>query len=168
MTESYIPPSHMPPAGLRELRASGPSVPVRLEVPAIGISTTVVPVGLRADGGLDLPPGLGDAPAAWFRDSSIPGERGASLIAGHAVTTDGAPAVFYRLRLLRPGDRVEVRRADHVTARFGVVGVGVYPAAALPADHTFGPPDEATLTLITVGGAQDRSLVVSARLLPEE
>jgi hypothetical protein len=166
MTESYFPPA--PPAGLREFRVLGPAVPVRLEVPAIGVSTTVAPIGLRADHTLDLPPALGDAPAAWLRDTPTPGERGASLIAGNAIAADGAPAVFYRLRLLRPGDRVEVRRADHVTARFAVVGVGLYPSEALPGDHAYGPPDQATLTLITVGGAQDRSLVVSSRLLAED
>ncbi|GAA0580047.1 hypothetical protein GCM10010172_76280 [Paractinoplanes ferrugineus] len=166
MTESYFPPA--PAAGLREFRVLAPSMPVRLAVPAIGISTTVAPIGLRADRTLDLPPALGDAPAGWLRETRTPGELGPSLIAGHAISAAGAPAVFYRLRLLRPGDRLEVRRADHVTARFVVVGVGVYPAEALPADHTYGPPDQATLTLLTVGGAQDRSLVVSTRLLPED
>jgi len=163
MAESFIPPAL---AGVRDIRVLGPAMPVRLEIPAIGVNTGVVPIGLRADGGLDAPPPLGDAPAAWYRGSPSPGERGSALIAGHAGAADGAPAVFFRLRLLRPGDRIAVRRADHAVARFAVVGVGLYPTAALPADQAYGPPDQPTLTLITVGGGQDRSLVVSARLLP--
>ncbi|MEU4241726.1 sortase [Actinoplanes sp. NPDC026619] len=166
MTESYFPPA--PTAGLREFRVFGASMPIRLEIPAIGVSAGVVPIGVCADGSLDLLPAMGDTPAAWYRESPTPGEMGSALIAGPAIAADGAPAVFYRLRLLRPGDRVAVRRADHRVARFAVSGVGVYPTEALPADQAYGPPDQPTLTLITVGGAQDRSLVVSARLLPEE
>jgi sortase (surface protein transpeptidase) len=157
-----------PPAGVRDFRVLGPSMPARLEIPAIGVSTVVVPIDVRPDGTLDVPPPIGDAPAAWYRGSPTPGERGPSLIAGHAEAADGAPAVFYRLRLLRPGDRIVVRRADHGEARFAVAGVGIYPTVALPADHSYGAPDQPTLTLVTVGGTQDRSLMVSARLLPDQ
>jgi sortase family protein len=166
MTESYIPPA--PVAGVRNFRVFGPSVPVRLEIPAIGVSTPVVPVGLRADGTLDAGPSLGDTPAGWYKQSPTPGEMGSSLIVGHVGAADGAPAVFFRLRLLRPGDRIAVRRADHGVARFAVVGIGIYPTGALPHDQAYGPADQPTLTLLTVGGEQDRSLVVSARLLPQD
>ncbi|GAA2614947.1 sortase domain-containing protein [Paractinoplanes durhamensis] len=166
MTESYFPPA--PAAGLRDFRVLGPAMPVRLEIPAIGVSTVVVPMGLCADGTLDVPPPLGDAPAVWYRNSPTPGELGSSLIAGHATVADDAPAVFFRLRLLRPADRIAVRRADRSTARFAVAGVGIYPTAALPADHAYGPPTQPTLTLLTIGDGQDRSLVVSASLLPED
>src|SRR5690242_20068135 len=137
MTESYFPPATA--AGVRDFRVLGPSMPVRLEIPAIGVSTAVVPIGLRADGALDVGP-----------------------------SPDGAPAVFFRLRLLRPGDRIAVRRADHGVARFAVVGIGIYPTGALPGDQAYGPSDQPTLTLLTVGGVPDRSLVVSARLLPQD
>ncbi|MET3422558.1 sortase (surface protein transpeptidase) [Actinoplanes tereljensis] len=166
MTESHFPPATS--AGVRNLRVLGPSMPVRLEIPAIGVSTGVVPIGLRVDHTLDVPPAHGDAPAAWYRKSPSPGEMGSSLIAGHVGAADGAPAVFFRLRLLRPGDRIAVRRADHSVARFAVVGVGIYPTGALPTDQAYGPSDQPTLTLLTVGGEQDRSLVVSARLLASD
>ncbi|GIM89222.1 sortase domain-containing protein [Paractinoplanes toevensis] len=166
MTESYFPPATA--AGVRNFRVFGPSMPVRLEIPAIGVSTPVAPIGLRADGTIDVGPSLGDAPAGWYKQSPTPGEMGSSLIAGHAGAADGAPAVFFRLRLLRPGDRIAVRRADHSVARFAVVGIGIYPTGALPDDQVYGPSDQPTLTLLTVGGEQDRSLVVSARLLPQD
>ena len=150
---------------LVEEQILGPSEPTDLEIPAIGVSTGVVPIALRPERSLDIPPVSSRAPAAWYSRSPTPGEAGASVIVGHVDSKRDGPAVFHRLRLLRPGDLVVVRRADGSVVRFAVTGVALYPKAAFPADAH---GDHPALTLITSGGTADHpgNLVVLARSVP--
>ncbi|WP_433360326.1 sortase domain-containing protein [Actinoplanes sp. CA-142083] len=142
-----------------QTRAAGPSAPVALEIAAIELRADVVPIGLRPDRSLDVPPPGPGEPAGWYQHSPAPGEKGSSVIAGHV---DGG-SVFHRLRLLRPGDEIVVRRADGAEPRFVVIGVGIYPKKAFPNERVYGPRDYPVLTLVTIGGPHGANLVVFAR-----
>jgi sortase (surface protein transpeptidase) len=92
------------------------------------------------------------------------------VIAGHVDSRTG-PAVFYRLRELRPGDPVLVERADGTRLRFVVEATRSYPKDGFPTADVFGPVPSAALRLITCAGDFDRArgsyrdnLVVFARL----
>jgi sortase (surface protein transpeptidase) len=63
--------------------------------------------------------------------------------------------VFFRLRLLRPGDRVYVRRADGSLAVFEVTAVHSYLKTRFPTAAVYGPVPDAELRLITCGGTFD-------------
>ncbi len=76
------------------------------------------------------------------------------MIAGHVDARSG-PAIFFRLRELRPGDEVRVSRPDRSTARFAVTGVERYPKAAFPSQRVHGPTPDWALRLITCGGSFD-------------
>jgi sortase (surface protein transpeptidase) len=142
------------------------SAPVRLEIPAIGVSSSLVRLGLNPDGTMQVP---GDFQVAgWFIGAPQPGQLGPAVIAGHVDSKTG-PAVFYRLRDLRPGDEVRVVRADHRMVRFRVDSLASYPKQALPGDAVYGATTTPALRLITCAGTFDRSrrsyrdnLVVSA------
>ncbi|MEU4423273.1 class F sortase [Actinoplanes sp. NPDC024001] len=138
------------PAGLPR------SVPVLLDIPAAGIRTALTPVGLNPDGTLAMPPPTRTAPAGWYRHLAAPGEIGTAVIAGHVDSARFGPAVFYRLRVLRPGDAVTVRRADGATARFLVTATKWYAKNRFPAEAVYGPANHAALRLITCGGSFDR------------
>ena len=110
------------------------------------------------------------AQAGWYTFGPTPGSLGPAVIAGH-VTWNGAPAVFFALGELRPGDRVRVARADDRVAVFEVTQVRTYPKSRFPTKEVFGPVDHAGLRLITCGGDYDGSahrysdnVVVYARL----
>lgn len=133
----------------------GPSVPVRLDIPAIGVSTPLIALGLNADGTVAVPPLRPDAPAGWYRHLATPGEVGPAVILGHVDTAAAGPAVFHRLRDLRPGDTVTVRRTDGSTAVFTVDRVAQYPKSAFPTDAVYGPVLHAALRLVTCGGTFD-------------
>jgi sortase (surface protein transpeptidase) len=144
------------------------SVPVRLEVPAIGVATRLVRLGLDPDGAMEVPEDF--ASAGWFAGGPVPGQVGPAVIAGHVDSRTG-PAVFYRLRALRPGQAILVQRADGVRLRFVVEQARSYPKAGFPTAAVFGPAPSAALRLITCTGAFDRArgsyrdnLVVFARL----
>ncbi|GAA0459636.1 hypothetical protein Aca07nite_41420 [Actinoplanes capillaceus] len=132
------------------------SVPVRLEIPSIGVDTGLMTLGLRDDGTLEVPPLRGDAPAGWYRHSPTPGEVGASVLAGHVDSARDGPAVFHRLGEARPGDPVAVRRTDGTVARFTVTKVATYPKRDFPSDQVYAPLDRPGLRLITCGGVFDR------------
>jgi Sortase domain len=144
------------------------SPPVRLAIPAIGVMTPLVRLGLDPDGGMAVPADFGRA--GWFTGGPAPGQVGPSVIAGHVDSRSG-PAVFYRLRELRPGQAILVDRADGGRLRFVVEQARSYPKAGFPTEAVFGPVPAAALRLITCGGDFDRArgsyrdnLVVFARL----
>jgi LPXTG-site transpeptidase (sortase) family protein len=141
------------PAHVAPLRSSAP---VRLEIPKIGVSTALMPLGLNPDHSLEVPPLSRAQEAGWYRFGPTPGARGAAVIAGHVDTTRG-PAVFYRLGKLRPGDVVRVERKDGRTATFRVDSVEAVPKTAFPTQKVYGRVGYPALRLITCGGSFDRA-----------
>jgi sortase (surface protein transpeptidase) len=129
------------------------SDPVRLDIPAIGVSTTLVRLGLAADGTMEVPKKW--AEAGWYTGGPRPGENGPAVIAGHVDSTSG-PAVFYRLRDLRAGDKVLVTRADHSVVQFVINRLQAFPKTAFPTATVFAPTPVPALRLITCTGAFDR------------
>jgi hypothetical protein len=150
--------------------ASAPQAaqPVWLSVPAIGVRTRLVDLGLNENGTLQVP--ASTAVAGWFTGSPRPGAVGSAVIAGHVDSRSG-PGIFFWLRSLRPGDRVYVGRADRAMAVFTITAVHMYAKDQFPTAAVYGPVPDAELRLITCGGIFDRSLgsylsnvVVFARL----
>lgn len=129
------------------------SLPVRVQVPTIGVDSSLLDLGLQSDGTLEVPPD--GASAGWYTEAPTPGELGPAIIAGH-VDWNGKPGVFYDLRNVRPGDEVEVTREDGVIAVFRVSRVEQFPKGAFPTDVVYGDINHAGLRLITCGGSFDR------------
>jgi hypothetical protein len=128
--------------------------PRRIQIPAIGVSARVVPLGLAPDRSMQVPAGTADA--GWFTPGSEPGERGPAVVAGHVDSKLG-PAVFYKLGELRRGDLVRIQRADRSVVRFRVQGLERWPKAHFPTRRVFGMTRGSTLRLITCSGGFDSS-----------
>jgi hypothetical protein len=128
--------------------------PVRLIVPAIGVRTDLVKLGLTTAGTLQVP--ASTDVAGWYDLSPRPGQTGAAIIAGHIDSLAG-PAVFFRLASLRPGDRAYVRRADGTLAVFLVTAVHSYLKTRFPTAAVYGPAPGPQLRLITCGGTFDHA-----------
>ncbi len=142
------------PSSTRPARARKPSPPVRVEIPSIGVSSRLVRLGLNADGTMEVPRDYGLA--GWFTGGAMPGQDGPAVISGHVDSKSG-PAVFYRLRDLRNGDVIRVRRAAGDWLAFEVTGTARYAKAEFPTDAVFGPVTGPVLRVITCGGDFDRS-----------
>ncbi|MFD0469190.1 sortase domain-bontaining protein [Nonomuraea thailandensis] len=110
--------------------------PVRLRIPAIKLSTRVIPLRLDSRGRLIAPTEFDRV--GWNRSGPEPGEKGVAVIAGHVDSATG-PAVFYRLRQLRKGDRIHVDRADGSTVTFRVGRLARYPKSRIPDKEVYGP-----------------------------
>jgi sortase (surface protein transpeptidase) len=78
------------------------------------------------------------------------------VLAGH-VDSRRAPAVFFRLRELNPGDEVWVRGADGRTVEYSVERSGNYAKTDFPTAEVYGPTERPTLRLVTCSGRFDRS-----------
>jgi Sortase domain len=158
---------HAPQPGAGAAGAIGPAVrgvkgpsldrslPLSVDIPAIGVDSELLRLGVNADGSIQVPSLTTSADeAAWFRYSPTPGQIGTSVIEGHVDSYRG-PAVFFRLGALRPRDVIDVTLADGVTAIFRVTGVRDYLKAKFPARIIYGSTDYAALRLITCGGVFD-------------
>src|SRR5215469_4017503 len=139
--------------------ARGPSLrrslPLSVDIPAIGVHSRLLRLGVNPDGTMQVPSLITNAgEAAWYKYSATPGQIGAAVIEGHVDSYHG-PAVFFRLGALRPGDIIDVTRADGVTAIFRVTGVREYSKSEFPARAIYDGGDYAALRLITCGGPFD-------------
>jgi sortase (surface protein transpeptidase) len=140
---------HGTPAPLPKPATLTAPLPVALRIPAIGIRTRLIRLGITRQGKLQVP--SSPSVAGWYTSSPRPGEIGSSIIAGHIDSYLG-PGIFYRLRELHPGNWIYVRQADGKLATFRVTGVHQYPKAHFPTAAVFGPAPDAELRLITCGG----------------
>ena len=156
-----------PKAAASRAAGSGPSLPSELVIPAIHVDAPVEHVGTTPDGAMDAPHEWNDV--AWFDQGYRPGERGSAVIAGHLDSTTDR-AVFWDLRLLKPGDQVLVKDANGSRLTFQVTGSEIYPYNQAPLQKIFGPASAPMLNLVTCNGVFDRGaknydkrLVVYAR-----
>ncbi|OII64687.1 class F sortase [Streptomyces sp. CC77] len=133
-------------------RLLGRSSPVRLRIPAIGVDTPVMRLGLAPDGTVEVPPVAPHDQAGWYRHSPPPGLPGPSVILGHVTVGPYGDGVFRHLGRLRPGDRITTHAADGRTAGFTVGAVRTVAKARFPADAVYGDTEGPRLRLVTCGG----------------
>ncbi|WP_344615637.1 class F sortase [Dactylosporangium salmoneum] len=127
--------------------------PTRLKIPALGVDTPLETLAMDGSGVLESPKVYGEA--GWFADGTLPGDPGPAVLAGHVDSKTG-PAVFYRLRELKPGDTVDVLRGDGWLT-FRVTASEHYAKAQFPSSKVYGPTPVPELRLITCGGTFDQS-----------
>ncbi|MFH8975066.1 class F sortase [Streptomyces sp. NPDC017890] len=143
------PPAH---AAAKTPRPLERSVPVGLRVPAIGVDTPVMRLGLASDGTVEVPPLTDDDRAGWYRHSPTPGQTGPSVILGHVTVGTHGDGVFRHLARLHRGDRIEARLENGTAAEFTVTSVRTVARADFPTDDVYGDVDRPELRLITCGG----------------
>jgi hypothetical protein len=134
------------------------SAPVALSIPAIGVRSPLLHLGLTSRGALEVPPpGRHYNEAGWYRYSPTPGSIGPAVIVGHVDSASGGPSVFFRLGGLHAGDSVRITRADGSVAVFAVDEVRRYHKAQFPTKLVYGNTNRAALRLISCGGPFNRA-----------
>ncbi|TDV44293.1 class F sortase [Actinophytocola oryzae] len=128
--------------------------PARVRIPAIGVDSSIVDIGVDATGVL-VPPPTTDV-TGWFAAGPAPGAVGPALLAAHVDSVAG-PGVFFRLVDLRPGDEVTVVRTDGTSVVFTVTGTTRVAKTAFPTDLVYSPLPVPALRLVTCGGSFDHS-----------
>ena len=128
------------------------ALPASLSIPAISLHTTLQQLGLNASGALNPP--TNTTQAGWYTGSSLPGQPGPTVLAGHVDTYQG-PAVFYRLDDLAPGDKVTVTLSNGKSVEYVVTQVQLYAKDDFPTAEVYGARPDPELRLITCGGSFD-------------
>jgi LPXTG-site transpeptidase (sortase) family protein len=128
------------------------SVPVGLRIPAIGVDTPLIQLGLAADGSVQVPPVTAHDRAGWYRHSPTPGQTGPSVFLGHVTVGSYGDGVFRHLDRLRRGDRIVARLENGTSAVFAVTALRTVAKADFPTADVYGNVDRPELRLITCGG----------------
>lgn len=160
LTGCAIPATPTPPGAAPTVAEGGVEpAPVAVEIPAIGAASTLIPLGLDADGALAVPPLDQPMQAGWFELGVEPGQLGPSVIAGHVQGRDAAgapvPGVFARLAELTAGAEVVVQRGNADPLLWRVVTVERFDKSRFPTAAVYGDVAEPELKLITCGGVFD-------------
>ena len=144
-----------PNAAKPEMASRSRVLPASLKIPAIQVSSDVTGLGLNEDDTVEVPED--PATVGWYSLGPTPGQPGSSVMLGHRDSKQGA-AVFYRLRNLKPADRVAVRLSDRAIAHFEVIRVVSYANEKFPARKVYAVKTQRpVLNLVTCGGAYDRA-----------
>ena len=144
-----------------------PMVPSTVRVPSIAVEAPVIRPGLNQDGTIEVPEEWSET--GWWSGGSKPGAAGPAVIVGHVDSKTG-PAVFFRLRDLRPGDIIVLGSTGR-SIRFEVVRLERHPKDEFPTDEVYEDARQPTLRLVTCDGDFDSgtghyvdNLIVFARL----
>ncbi|MEU0042821.1 MULTISPECIES: class F sortase [Streptomyces] len=152
-------PPRAPATAAAHVPTLGSSRPVRIVIERLGIDAGILRLGLNKDGTVAVPRPDQAHRAGWYDGSAAPGQRGPTVVLGHvdSARLSGGRAVFYRLGQARPGDQVEITRADGITARFTVDSATQVAKKRFPTEAVYGPTRTAQLRLITCGGTYSES-----------
>lgn len=159
------------PSAARTARPLARSVPVGLRIAAIGVDTSVMRLGLAADGSVGVPPVEKHDRAGWYENSPTPGQTGPSVILAHVTVGPYGDGVFRHLDRLKRGDRIGARLENGMTAEFAVTEVRTVDKAEFPTEEVYGNVDRPELRLITCGGPRTGdgyrdNVIVFAALTP--
>lgn len=129
-------------------------VPVRLELPQVGIDAAIDAVGVDPDGTMTVPEQV--SRVGWYRYGPAPGDDvGSAVIAGHVDSHELGPGAFFPLSRVEPGAEITVTLSDGSTVVYDVTGRERIDKEALPTDDIFRRSGPGVLTLVTCGGAFD-------------
>lgn len=129
--------------------------PRTLRIPKIKVAAPVIALGLAPDGKLDAPKNA--VQVGWWNGGKLPGEQGTAVIDGH-LELQGKPAVFWKLRRLRRGDRFEVEDEQGEKLTFQIRKVKKFPVANAPLNDIFLGQGGRYLNLITCAGVWDDAI----------
>ena len=134
-----------------------PSVPpVRIVVAAAQIDVTVTPVGVEADGTMEIP--ADPDQAGWYRFGPDPeSAAGTTVVAAHVDSVRYGVGPFSRLKAAPAGSEIIVTTADGIEHRYTLESVTSTPKSDVPLDEVFDRAGAPRLLLITCGGQFDRA-----------
>jgi sortase (surface protein transpeptidase) len=143
--------------------------PRLLELPSVGVTMPIVPVGVSSDGQMRMPPDPVDI--GWYRFGPRPGSsHGSAVLAGHVDALRYGVGPLARLSALQRGDRVTIRTTGPSLA-FRVVRVEVISKSDVALRTVFRRGGPGALRIVTCGppyiasqgGYQDNVIVTAGR-----
>ncbi|GAA3851381.1 class F sortase [Streptomyces lacrimifluminis] len=131
-----------------------PAAPAGVAISSLGITSSLMELGLNKDGTVEVPPAEQGMTAGWYTGGAVPGEVGAAVIIGHNDTHFGE-AVFHDLKKIEEGADITVTDATGKALHFTVTAMESVSKNAFPTEKVYGPTQERALRLITCDGDFD-------------
>ncbi|WP_371671732.1 class F sortase [Streptomyces sp. NBC_00289] len=135
-------------------RAGRVAAPARVAVPSIGVSSSLMELGLNADRTVEVPPAEKGMTAGWYTGGAVPGQAGAAVIIGHNDTRFGK-AVFHDLKKIDKGADITVTDDRGKASHFTVTATESVSKNSFPTEKVYGPTEDHALRLITCDGDFD-------------
>lgn len=132
--------------------------PTRVQVPSVQIDIPVGPVGVEADGLMQVPDDI--RTAGWYQYGPAPASTvGSTVITAHVDSFEQGLGPFAYLKELSAGAEVIVTAADGADYRYVVESVQNVEKKQLPLDQVFDRNGAPRLVLITCGGQFDENVL---------
>ncbi|MEH0422872.1 class F sortase [Streptomyces sp. B21-083] len=131
-----------------------PAAPAKVAIPSVGITSSLMELGLNPDGTVEVPPAEKGMTAGWYTGGAVPGQVGAAVIIGHNDTHLGK-AVFHDLKKITKGADITVTDASGKAAHFSVTATESVGKKTFPTEKVYGPTQDRALRLITCDGDFD-------------
>lgn len=139
--------------------------PTRVLIPKIGVDAPLVPLGLAADGSINVPDLNHVDEVSWYCQKHamvdgkphcsggvIPGQIGPSALFAH-INGHGRPGAFVKLPSLTVGDTVTIQRGNATPLTFRVYKYIQPHKANFDTAAVYGDVSRAEIRLITCTGA---------------
>ncbi|RCW77281.1 class F sortase [Saliterribacillus persicus] len=129
--------------------------PTRIAIPRIQLDAPVVPTGLNEEAQMEVPDNGEEV--AWFEPGAKPGEVGNTVLAGHVDDYTG-PAVFFYLKDLVAGDKIEITGEDGKVFVYVVKKTQSYLTDEAPVNEVFGESNGQHLNVVSCTGLYNKEL----------
>lgn len=149
LTYSSDKPDETPPKKACENYTVPATEPRKIELPSLGVAGCIQKVGIDQHNAITAPSNL--HVAGWYVDSVVPGEKGISIIDGHAAGRY-EEGIFTYIKNLRPNDLIRIQFGDNSWREFTVAQVQSHPADKVMQEIKPLPQTDKQLTLITCSG----------------
>ena len=127
-----------------------------MQVPALGVDTAIIPVGVDDNGQLDIPEDV--QTVGWYRFGPAPGAtQGSAVLTGHVDDYLQGAGALADLGSLQPGDTVTVTDDTGMARTFSVLSREEWHKGEVPLDRLFDRGGDPRLVLITCGGSFNTS-----------
>jgi len=127
--------------------------PTRIDIPALGISSPIDPVGIASTGEMHIPEDI--RRIGWFEPGVIPGRNGTAVLSGHVDSRTQGRGAFYELRALDVDDTITLTHTDGSQRTWRVAARTSFGKDELPIADIFVRGGQPQLALITCDGSFD-------------
>lgn len=132
-----------------------PGIPQTISISKISVTTSIEQVSQDKNGQMETP--LHAEDTGWYSLGFRPGQKGNAVIDGHLDTVTGAPAAFWNIKNLLPGDKIITTDSNQKSYTFTVTKTVSYPYNQVPLQQIFAVADRPHLNLITCIGTWDKT-----------
>jgi sortase (surface protein transpeptidase) len=136
-------------------RSAAGAVPTRLQVPALDIDAPITPVGVDSAGQVQIPEDVHTL--GWYQwGRSVGAASGSVVVVGHVDSARQGVGALFDLRSIAAGAEVVVTAGNRRYV-YQVIAREEFVKNAVPWPALFATTGRTRLTLVTCGGAFDRT-----------